>query len=694
MTAENAEIPPSIYERHAELCGQIRAFDRQYYQDDAPTVPDAHYDALRRELRALETQYPALNTANSPSQTVGFPPHTLWREVLHGQPLLSLDNAFTDADVLNFDARLRKHLEIEQVDYFGELKLDGLAVNLRYERGRLVLAATRGDGIRGEDVTPNVRTIATIPTQLHGDFPANLEVRGEVFMPLAGFNEFNDAARSRGERPLANPRNAAAGSLRQLDPQRTAQRPLDFYAYGVGECDGEPPELHSEWLARLAAWGLPISPWNQSLTGIRACLAYYQTLQTARETLPFEIDGVIYKVNRLDQQRDLGYASRAPRWAIAHKYPPREETTVLVDIAVQVGRTGALTPVAELQPVNVAGVTVKHATLHNFQELQRKDVRVGDTVTVRRAGDVIPEIVAVQHDQRPENVPPFRPPTHCPACGTPVVIENEGTLYRCPAQWDCLPQRRGAILHFASRKAMDLRGLGEKWVDQLIAQQGVKSPADLYRLTATELKMLPRMGEKLATKLIAVIEARKQTTLARLLFALGIPEVGENTAKILAQDFGNLATLMAADEARLCAIPAIGPIVARSIVHYFQQPQHQQLIKALQAAGVSWSEPTSAPELTTALPLTGYRFVLTGTLHQFSRDEASERLIRLGAQVSGSVSKKTSAVIVGANPGSKLQAAQTHQVPILGEPELAQLVKGEIPVALISQDQENGALGS
>ncbi len=669
---------------HAAIAQQLAVWDQRYYQGAESAVPDDEYDRWRQALLRLEAQFPPLVTADSPSQRVGYSGDRAFQPVPHEPPLLSLDNAFSEGDAVGFDGRLCRHLEVAQVEYLAELKLDGLAVTLRYEEGVLVQAATRGDGLTGEDVTHNVRTIATIPPRLRpttGPVPARLDVRGEVFMPLAGFHAFNDAARAAGERPFANPRNGAAGSLRQLDATHTAKRPLDFYAYGVGQLDGV--ATHGAVLERLAAWGLPVSPWNRLCAGMGACLAYYQEIQAQRDTLPFEIDGVVYKVNRLDQQRDLGVASRSPRWAIAHKYPPREATTRLEAVVWQVGRTGAMTPVAQLAPVAVAGVTVRHATLHNAQELQRKDVRLGDTVTVRRAGDVIPEIVGVVLERRSAEALPLSPPTHCPACATALVHLHGGGLLRCPAGWACLPQREAAVRHFASRRAMDITGLGEKLVAALVADPRFDDLAALYALTPTDLAALPRLGEKSAAKLHQAIQASKATTLARLLFALGMPEVGENTAKRLATDLGSLAAVMAADEARLAAIPDIGPLVAQAVVAYWQDPANRQRVAALQAQGVHWDEQMVTDATTAATPLAGYRFVLTGTLATASRDDAREQLIRLGAQVTGSVSKKTSALIVGANPGSKLQEAEKYGVPCLDEAALQQLLAGELPAALL-----------
>jgi len=652
----------------------IEQHNYRYYVLDDPSIPDAEYDRLLRELRELEAAHPELISPDSPTQRVGATPLAAFAEVVHSVPMLSLDNAFSDAELEAFDRRLREHLEVDQIEYSAEPKLDGLAVSLRYENGVLARAATRGDGHRGEDITHNIRTINSIPLRLHGDeMPAVLDVRGEVFMPKAGFEQLNTRARAQGEKTFANPRNAAAGSLRQLDPTVTARRPLDMFCYGLGAVQGwSPPARYSEVLVQLRAWGLLTCPEWRQVSGAQGCLDYYHSLLARRDSLPYEIDGVVYKVDRFDQQRDLGFVSRAPRWAIAHKFPALEELTRVQTIEVQVGRTGALTPVARLDPVFVAGVTVTNATLHNMDEIRRKDVRVGDTVIVRRAGDVIPEVVRVVLERRPDNTALFEMPQRCPVCDSEVIQEEGQAVYRCIGGLYCRAQRQQALRHFASRRAMDIEGLGDKLVEQLVEQSLVHSPADLYRLDAKTLSGLERMGQKSADNLIDALARSKTTTLGRFLYALGIREVGESTAQILADYFGALENLLAADQASLQEIPDIGPVVAAHIEAFFQEPHNRDVIAQLRELGVHW--PDQQALSATEKKLDGQTFVLTGTLETMSRDEAKAQLQALGAKVSGSVSKKTRYVVAGANPGSKLEKAHELGIAVLDEPGLLRLL--------------------
>ncbi len=660
---------PAVRERVAALRRDIERHNYRYYVLDDPEIPDAEYDRLLRELQALEDTHPELIIPDSPSRRVGATPDSAFAVVEHAVPMLSLDNAFSEEEVSAFDRRIREHLDVEQVDYTAEPKLDGLAVSLLYEDGRLVRGATRGDGRRGEDITHNVRTIAAVPLRLHGrDWPARLEVRGEVFMPRAGFEAYNRRASARGERTFANPRNAAAGSLRQLNPRITARRPLDIFCYGLGVVEGtEMPTRQSEILEVLRDWGLRVCPEWRRVSGLDGCLGYFRAIMARRESLAYDIDGVVYKLDRLDQQRDLGSMARAPRWALAHKFPAREALTTVRAIEVQVGRTGALTPVARLAPVEVGGVTVTNATLHNLDEIRRKDVRIGDTVSIRRAGDVIPEVVAVLTDRRPTDAREFTMPEHCPVCNSEVIRAEGEAVFRCVGGLYCAAQRKQALGHFASRRAMDIDGLGDKLIEQLVDRELVCSPADLYRLDAATLTELERMGEKSAANLLAAIERSKQTTLARFLYALGIREVGEATAVALAAHFGTLEALMEADEAALQQVPDVGPKVATQIRAFFREPHNRAIIAGLRECGVHWSQTRVAPVERT---LEGRTFVLTGTLENFSRDEAKARLQALGAKVSGSVSKKTDYVVAGANAGSKLTRATELGVPVIDENRL------------------------
>ncbi|MFO7305314.1 MAG: NAD-dependent DNA ligase LigA [Gammaproteobacteria bacterium] len=666
--------------RARELRRQIEHHNYRYYVLDDPEISDAEYDRLMQELKALETQFPELITPDSPTQRVGAAPVSGLEEVVHKVPMLSLDNAFTDEDVIAFDRRVRERLETDaDIEYAAEPKIDGVAVSLRYEKGRLVLAATRGDGLRGENVTHNVRTIKAVPIELRGKAPEVLEVRGEVFMPIAGFKALNERALARGERTFANPRNAAAGSLRQLDPRLAATRPFDVFFYGLGEVQGwTVPPRHSDALEQLREWGLKISPLVRVVMGAQGCLEYYREIAARRESLPYEIDGVVYKVNRFVLQRELGYVARAPRWAIAHKFPAHEEHTIVRDVEFQVGRTGALTPVARLEPVFVGGVTVSNATLHNMDEVRRKDIRIGDTVVVRRAGDVIPEVVKVILDRRPPNARIVELPAHCPVCGADVEREEGEAIARCTGGLFCPAQRKESLRHFASRRALDIDGLGTKIIDQLVDRGLVRNPADLYALTVEQLASLERMGEKSAAKLVAALERSKNTTLPRFLYALGIRDVGEATAAALAEHFGTLEALEEATIEQIQETPDVGPVVAAHVRHFFDQVHNREVIRALRAHGVRWPDMQRRSAAQEG-PLSGKTFVLTGTLDSMSRDEASKRIVALGGKVSSSVSKKTSYVIVGADPGSKLKKAQELGVEILDEAAFLALLKSAAP---------------
>ena len=660
----------------AELRRTIDAHNFSYHVLDNPTVPDAEYDRLMRRLQELEREHPELVTTDSPTQRVGAAQLGAFREIRHAKPMLSLDNVFSDDELAAFDKRVRDRLigadvAVERVTYWAEPKLDGAAISLRYENGELVFAATRGDGTTGEDVTHNVRTIRSIPLRLRGaKQPAVFEVRGEVFMPRAGFVEFNKRALERGEKTFVNPRNAAAGTLRQLDPRLAASRPLDAFFYALGEIsEGFMPAARqqSAIVDMLRELGLRTCPEAALVEGVAGCLEYYARIGGKRSALPYDIDGVVYKVNKLEWQRELGFVSRAPRWAVAHKFPAQEELTIVRDVEFQVGRTGALTPVARLEPVFVGGVTVANATLHNMDDVQRKDVRVGDTVIIRRAGDVIPEIVAVVLERRPSDARTITLPRVCPICGSDVERGEGEAIARCIGGLVCPAQRKEAIRHFASRRAMNIEGLGSKLIDQLVERDIVKTPADLYRLTAEQLAELERLGEKSAQKLVAAIEKSKSTTYARFLYGLGIGNVGEATASALANEFGSLEELLGADEERLQQVPDIGPIVATAIHAFFHERHNVEVIEALLAAGIHWPTAQAKPR---EQPLRGKTFVITGTLQTMSRDEAKTRLQALGAKVSSSVSKKTTALIVGADPGSKLQTALSLEVETWSEEQL------------------------
>ena len=660
---------------------QIRHHNYRYHVLDDPEVPDIEYDRLMRELQALEEKHPDLVSADSPTQRVGDKPMASFGSVAHRVPMLSLDNAFSEEELHDFHRRVTARLEMEASDslrYAAEPKLDGAAVSLLYEDGVLVRGATRGHGSTGEDITHNVRTIESIPLRLIGNnYPSLLEVRGEVFMPKAGFEAYNEKARAAGEKTFVNPRNAAAGSLRQLDPKLTAARPLDIYVYFVGESEGAAlPSRHSEILDQLQEWGLKTCPERRAVDGIAGCLEFYDDIGSRRDALPYEIDGVVYKVDDLSQQRELGYVSRAPRWAIAHKFPAQEELTTVLDIEFQVGRTGALTPVARLEPVFVGGVTVSNATLHNIDELNRKDVRIGDTVIVRRAGDVIPEVVSVLEKRRPQGTKRVGLPGKCPVCRSAVTREEGEAVARCTGGLFCSAQRAEALKHFVSRKAMDVDGLGGRMIEQLVAIDRLKTPADIYSLEVNELAAMERMGEKSAANLVSSVDKSKKTTLARFLYALGIREVGEATAASLSAYFGKLPGIVAASEAELLAVADVGPIVASRIRSFFDEPHNLDVIQQLQTSGVAWEE-TEPQESPADGPLTGKVFVLTGTLAEMTRDDAKLLIQQLGGKVTGSVSKKTDFLVYGEKAGSKLTKAQSLEIGTLDETEFLKLIAGE-----------------
>ncbi|TXH80092.1 NAD-dependent DNA ligase LigA [Thauera aminoaromatica] len=668
--------------RAAALRAEIARHDHAYYVLDAPTIPDAEYDRLFRELQAIERAYPALRSADSPTQRVGGKALAQFATVRHRVPMLSISTE-TDTEASGafaFDARVRRALGLDEDDaavaYAAELKFDGLAISLRYEDGVLVQAATRGDGETGEDVTSNVRTVKAIPLRLLGEAPPVLEVRGEIYLRRDDFERLNARRAEAGEKIFVNPRNAAAGSIRQLDPGIAARRPLSFYAYGLGEVAGWTlPATHTEVLDALAAFGLPVCGHRAQVRGAEGLAAFHARIGALRDTLPFDIDGVVYKVDALALQQQLGFVTREPRWAVAHKYPAQEAVTLLRDIEVQVGRTGALTPVARLEPVFVGGVTVTNATLHNQDEIDRKDVRIGDWVIVRRAGDVIPEVVAPILERRGGELPRFvlldRFPT-CPVCGSHVVRGEDEAVARCTGGLFCPAQRKQALLHFAGRRAMDIEGLGDKLVDQLVDAAIVKTPVDLYRLGVLALANLERMGEKSAQNLLMAIEKSRGTTLARFIFALGIRNVGEATARDLARHFGKLDALIAADVDALQQVPDVGPIVAKCIAEFFAEPHNREVIEQLRAAGVHWAE--GEPQGSVAGALAGKTFVLTGTLPTLSRDEAKARIEARGGKVAGSVSKKTHYVVAGAEAGSKLDKAQALGLAILDEDGLRVLL--------------------
>jgi len=658
-----------------ELRELLERYNYRYHALDDPEVSDAEYDRLMLELRALESEYPELRSANSPSMRVGAEPLAGFGEVHHRVAMLSLDNAFSEEEVREFDRRIRERLAASKpIQYSAEPKLDGLAVSALYEGGAYVQGATRGDGEKGEDITPNLKTIASLPLKLRGaGYPRLLEVRGEVFMPIAGFERFNREALARGEKAFVNPRNAAAGSLRQLDPRLTAARPLDLFIYGIGYIEGgEMPGRQSALLQRFKHWGFKICPQGRIVESVDGCLEYFREIGEMRPKLPYQIDGVVYKVDELEAQRTLGFVSRAPRWAIAHKFPAQEALTTVRNIEFQIGRTGTLTPVARLEPAFVGGVTVSNATLHNMDELTRKDVRVGDTVVIRRAGDVIPEVVRVVLERRPADTQLVKLPASCPVCGSPVVREADQAAARCTGGRFCSAQRKEEIKHFASRRALDIEGLGDKLIEQLVDAGLLRTSADLFGLTAAQFAELERMGEKSAQKLVAAIDAAKRTTLPRFLYALGIRDVGEATSLALAQHFGGIGELRRAPPAEIQRVPDVGPIVAAHVAAYFQDPDNIELVDRLLAAGIGWPALQSADARG---DLVGQTFVLTGTLATLTRDAAHAAIVERGGKVSGSVSKKTDYVVVGEDAGSKLTKAQALGLKTLDEAAFRTLLK-------------------
>ncbi|MDQ2780392.1 MAG: NAD-dependent DNA ligase LigA [Pseudomonadota bacterium] len=672
----------NYFQRADELRTLLRHHAEQYHVRDAPEIPDTAYDALYEELRDLEAEHPELLTPDSPTQRVGGEVLEGLQSIHHAVPMLSInaERDTSDAPALRFDTRVRKLLELPDnappVAYCAELKFDGLAINLRYEAGTLVAAATRGDGETGEDVTHTIRTIAQIPQRLRGMTQPVLEIRGEVYMRRDDFERLNEQQREKGEKTFVNPRNAAAGVVRQLDARIAAQRPLSFYAYGLGEVRGwAPPATHSELLTALCGFGVPVNDERAVVQGGQGLVAYHERIGTQRDTLAFDIDGVVYKVDDRALQQRLGFKTREPRWALAHKYPAQEQSTVLQGIDIQVGRTGKLTPVARLVPVFVGGTTVSNATLHNVFELRRKGVRVGDTVVVRRAGDVIPEVVGRVPGPRHGYVSNFRMPRECPVCGSAVLREPGGVDHRCTGGLYCAAQRKQALLHFAGRRAMDIEGLGDKLVDQLVDSDRLKSLPDLYALDVPTLAGLPRMAEKSAMNVVAALEASKQTTLQRFLYALGIRQVGESTARDLARHFGSLDRLMAAPLEALEQVSDVGPVVALSIRTFFDQPHNVDVVQALRKAGLHWSEGAGSVDDAGSQPLAGLTLVLTGTLPTLTRDEARALVEAAGGKVAGSVSKKTSYLVAGAEAGSKLEKATTLGIPVLDEAALQALLR-------------------
>ena len=659
--------------RAEKLRRAIERHNRLYYNEAAPEITDAGYDRLFQELVKLEAEHPQLAAPDSPTQRVGSRPSEGFEAVVHGVPMLSLANAFDEEDVTAFDRRCREGLEVDEVEYSAELKFDGLAVTLIYEHGIFMRGATRGDGTTGEDVTANLRTVRTIPLRLEARKPPRrLEVRGEVLMMRKDFEAINKRALEAGEKTFVNPRNSAAGALRQLDPRLTAQRRLSFFAYGLGEQEGfEVPATHAKLLEAFDAMGFPVAKERRTVKGVAGLLGFYASIGEKRPKLPYDIDGVVYKVNRVADQQRLGFVSRAPRWAIAHKFPAEEATTELVGIDIQVGRTGALTPVARLAPVFVGGTTIVNATLHNEDEIRRKDVWKGDTVVVRRAGDVIPEVARVE--KKGPRKEPFRMPSKCPVCGSAVVKSEDEAVARCTGGLFCPAQRKQALLHFASRRAMDIEGLGDKLVDQLVDAGLVRTPADVYKLGIAKLAELERMAEKSAANVIAAIEKSRDTTLARFIYGLGIRNVGEVTGKDLARHFGTLDALMDASLDQLQEAPDVGPIVAQSIASFFREAHNREVIEQLRAAGVSWKE-GAPPKKASAGPFTGKIVVLTGSLAAMSRDEAKDRIESLGGKVTGSVSKKTDYVVAGDEAGSKLDRARELGVAVLDEDEFLKLL--------------------
>jgi DNA ligase (NAD+) len=667
-----------LHKKIESLRDQIRHHNYRYHALDDPEIPDIEYDRLLRELQALEAEYPELITPDSPTQRVGDAPISAFGTVQHELPMLSLGNAFSEDELREFHRRVLDKLELDdqaELKYAAEPKLDGAAVSLLYENGVLIRGATRGDGTTGEDITHNVRTIESIPLKLLGNgYPDRLEVRGEVFMPKAGFDEYNAKARAAGEKTFVNPRNAAAGSLRQLNPKLTAERPLDMYAYSVGVASGGTlPRRHSEIIDQLQEWGIKVCPERRVVIGADGCLEFYKNIGERRDALSYEIDGVVYKVDSLDMQAELGFVSRAPRWAVAHKFPAQEELTEVEAVEFQVGRTGAVTPVARLKPVFVGGVTVSNATLHNIDELHRKDVRVGDTVIVRRAGDVIPEVASVILGRRPSGTRRVQLPKKCPVCKSHVAREEGETVARCTGGLFCAAQRAEALKHFVSRRALDIEGFGGKLVEQLVAADRLKTPADIFQLSTKELSELERMGEKSANNLTASIQASKSTTLSRFLYALGIREVGDATAASLAAHFGKLKNVISATDKELQSVADVGPVVASRIRSFFDEQHNLDVIDRLQEYGVEWpeSDPVKTPK---DGALSGKTFVITGTLPTLTRDEAKETIQEAGGKVTGSVSSKTDYLLAGEKAGSKLAKAERLDVTILDEAALEKLI--------------------
>lgn len=670
------EQAPDEKQHYQALCQLIARYDHEYYVLDAPSVPDSEYDRVYREIQTLEQQHPEFITPDSPTQRVSGNAANAFKSITHRQAMLSLNNAFLDSELEAFDKRVREGLGQVEVEYAVEPKFDGLAITLTYENGVFVQGATRGDGFTGEDVTHNLRTLKAIPLRLRTEqAPRLLEVRGEVLMLKRDFDKLNQVQAEKGDKLFANPRNAAAGSLRQLDPKITAKRPLTFFAYGLGIAEGIPHLLsHSTAMDYLHSLHFPVSTVRDTVRGLAGLKHYYEKIGQLRNSLPFDIDGVVYKVNAFNLQKELGFVSRAPRWAVAHKFPAQEALTIVEDITVQVGRTGAITPVARLKPVFVGGVTVTNATLHNEDEVRRKDVHIGDTVSVRRAGDVIPEVVSVLPERRPAEARRFEMPVVCPECGSHILRPIDEAVARCTGGLVCPAQRKQAITHFASRRAMDIEGLGEKLVDQLVEADLVHTLADIYRLDLDTLSQLERMAKKSAQNILDALQHSKTSTLARFIYALGMRNVGEATAKDLAKHFGKLSALQQADQHALLQVNDVGPVVAESILNFLNETHNQDVIAALLAAGIHWPETEGRHEVQGLL--SGKTFVLTGTLPTMSRDEAKEKIEAAGGKVSGSVSKKTDYVVAGADAGSKLDKAQELGITLLDEAALLALLGG------------------
>ena len=664
-----------------ELRKQLRFHSHRYYVLDDPHIPDAEYDRMYRRLLELEEQYPELVTHDSPTQRVGSKPLAAFEQIQHQMPMLSLDNVFSEEELQAFVQRIKDRLNKKEennegdIEFAAEPKLDGLAISLRYEQGELIYAATRGDGSTGENVTQNIRTLQSIPLRLLGDdYPDVLEVRGEVFMPKAGFDKLNADARKNGEKEFANPRNAAAGSLRQLDPAITAKRPLSFYSYAVGVVEGgQLASTHYDILKQLKNFGLPVCDELKKVSGVSACLAYYEDILKRRDALPYDIDGIVYKVNSLALQARLGFVARAPRWAVAHKFPAQEEVTMIKDVDFQVGRTGAITPVARLEPVFVGGVTVSNATLHNMDEIRRKDIRVGDKVIVRRAGDVIPEVVRVVPGSRKKSLPEIQMLSACPVCGSKVEQLEGEAVARCSGGLYCQAQRAEAIKHFASRKAMDIDGLGDKLIEQLVQADMIHTAADLYSLNVEELASMERMAEKSAGNIISALEASKHPALSRFIYALGIREVGESTAMNLANEFLTLDAVKGADFDKLVEVQDIGPVVAQHIVNFFQQPHNLEVITKLLDAGIE-VETVKRDSSNESAAFSGKTIVITGTLPSMSRDEAKEKLLKAGAKVTGSVSAKTDYLLAGDKAGSKMAKAEKLGVKVIDEATMLEML--------------------